>query len=148
MHTAAIVLAAGQGTRMKSALPKVMHPVCGLPMVHFAVAAALDAGCDDIVVVVGHGRELVEQYLSRAFPGARVRTTVQERQRGTGDAARVGLSAIAAGAGRALLMYGDLPLVAGADVHAVMAPLDGGQVGAGTAGAAALSLATCVVDDP
>ena len=94
MHTTtAIVLAAGQGTRMKSALPKVMHPVCGLPIVHFGVQAALDAGCDEVIVVVGHGRELLERYLATAFDGRRVRTAVQQEQRGTGDAARVGLSA-------------------------------------------------------
>src|SRR5271165_1676126 len=98
--TTAIVLAAGQGTRMKSALPKVMHTVCGFPIVHFGVQAALDAGCADVVVVVGHGRQLVEEYLAQAFPAGRVRTAVQERQRGTGDAASVGLAAAGAEATR------------------------------------------------
>ena len=89
----AIVLAAGQGTRMKSDLPKVMHRVCGVPLVHFVVQAALDAGCHEVVVVVGHGRAHVEDYLRGAFSGSRVRTAVQEQQRGTGDAARMGLAA-------------------------------------------------------
>src|SRR5580700_641408 len=91
--TSAIVLAAGQGTRMKSAMTKVMHPLCGLPIVHFGVRAALDAGCQD-VIVVGHGRVQVEEYLAGAFRGAPVRTAVQETQRGTGDAARVGIAAL------------------------------------------------------
>ena len=90
----AIILAAGQGTRMKSALPKVLHPIAGRPLLYYPVRAALDAGCDDIVVVVGHGRDLVQQYLQTAFD-SRVRTVVQEKQRGTGDAARVGVAAIA-----------------------------------------------------
>src|SRR5579885_2487217 len=88
--TAAIILAAGQGTRMKSALPKVLHPIAGRPLLHYPVRAALDAGCDDVVVVVGHGRDQVQQYLQSAFD-SRIRTVVQETQRGTGDAARVGV---------------------------------------------------------
>ena len=91
--TTAIVLAAGQGTRMKSDLPKVLHPVCGRPIVHYPVRAALDAGCDEVVVVVGHGRERVEAYLRSAF-GDRVKTAVQEKQLGTGDAAKAALPAV------------------------------------------------------
>ena len=109
--TTAILLAAGQGTRMKSALPKVMHRVCGLPIVHFGVRAALDAGCGEVVVVVGHGRQLVEEYLERAFPKERVRTVVQEEQRGTGDAARVGLAVVRSDMVRALILNGDVPLL-------------------------------------
>ncbi|MGA7124005.1 MAG: bifunctional UDP-N-acetylglucosamine diphosphorylase/glucosamine-1-phosphate N-acetyltransferase GlmU [Polyangiaceae bacterium] len=140
--TTAIVLAAGQGTRMKSVLPKVMHPVCGLPIVHFGVQAALDAGCADVVVVVGHGRKLVEEYLARAFPAGRVRTAVQERQRGTGDAASVGLAAVGAETTRVLVLYGDVPLITASDVRSVLAPLDVGP------SPVALSIATCVVEDP
>jgi bifunctional UDP-N-acetylglucosamine pyrophosphorylase / glucosamine-1-phosphate N-acetyltransferase len=140
--TTAVLLAAGQGTRVKSAVPKVMHTVCGLPIVHFGVQAALDAGCGDVVVVVGHGRESVETYLQRAFGTARVRTVVQERQLGTGDAARVGLAAVRDKTMRALVMNGDVPLVRGEDLQAVVRPLDAGE------SAAALALATCVVDDP
>ena len=101
--TAAIILAAGQGTRMKSAIPKVMHRVCGLPIVHYGVRAALDAGCGQVVVVVGHGRQVVEAYLAEAFEGQRVQTVVQERQRGTGDAARVGLGVVRSPMVRALI---------------------------------------------
>jgi bifunctional UDP-N-acetylglucosamine pyrophosphorylase / glucosamine-1-phosphate N-acetyltransferase len=139
--TTAIVLAAGQGTRMKSALPKVMHPVCGLPIVHFVVQAALDAGCAAVVVVVGHGRRLVEDYLAKTFPGGRVRTAVQEAQKGTGDAARVGLGAVGKAA-RVLVLNGDVPLLTGEDARAVAAPLDDLATGA------AVSFATCVVADP
>jgi bifunctional UDP-N-acetylglucosamine pyrophosphorylase/glucosamine-1-phosphate N-acetyltransferase len=139
--TIGIVLAAGQGTRMKSATPKVMHAIAGVPMLHFAVQAALDAGCSEVVVVVGHGREAASAYLAAAFGDARVRTVVQEVQRGTGDAARVGLEgAGGAPATRVLVLYGDVPLVTGDDLRRVLAPLD--EQGA------SLVIATCVPDDP
>jgi bifunctional UDP-N-acetylglucosamine pyrophosphorylase/glucosamine-1-phosphate N-acetyltransferase len=142
--TTAIVLAAGQGTRMKSALPKIMHPVCGLPLVHFGVRAALDAGCGEVVVVVGHARASVEEYLARAFAGEHVRTAVQAEQRGTGDAARAGLEAVAGEVPpeRVLIMNGDVPLLRADDLRAVVRPLDDG------AAPSVLSFATCRVQDP
>jgi bifunctional UDP-N-acetylglucosamine pyrophosphorylase/glucosamine-1-phosphate N-acetyltransferase len=138
--TTAIVLAAGQGTRMKSALPKVLHTIAGRPIVHYPVEAALEAGCGEVVVVVGHGRELVEAYLAKAF-GPRVRTAVQEQQRGTGDAARAGLAAVSAGAKRLLVFYGDAPLLSASDLAPVVQALDGAARGG-------LALATCEVADP
>ncbi len=138
--TTAIILAAGQGTRMKSALPKVLHAIAGRPIVHYTVRAALDAGCGEVVVVVGHGRGDVEAYLKKAF-GDRVKTALQEQQRGTGDAARAAMGAIGASAERILLYYGDVPLLAADDVAAVAKKLD-------EDGSAALALATCEVPDP
>jgi bifunctional UDP-N-acetylglucosamine pyrophosphorylase/glucosamine-1-phosphate N-acetyltransferase len=137
--TTAIILAAGLGTRMKSATPKVLHRLAGRPLVHYPVRAALDAGCDRVVVVVGHGREEVTRYLAGAF-GDRVRAAVQEQQRGTGDAARAGLVAVEEGAGRVLVFYGDVPLVTAEDLRRVTSRLDepGGDV----------AIATCVLDDP
>jgi bifunctional UDP-N-acetylglucosamine pyrophosphorylase/glucosamine-1-phosphate N-acetyltransferase len=133
-----IVLAAGMGTRMKSERPKVLHAVCGLPIVHHAVQAALDAGCSDVVVVVGQGRAMVETYLAKAFAGRPVRTAVQESQRGTGDAARAGLAVVGPEADLVLVSNGDVPLVRGDDLLAVVKGLGDGH---------ALSLATCLVDD-
>jgi bifunctional UDP-N-acetylglucosamine pyrophosphorylase / glucosamine-1-phosphate N-acetyltransferase len=142
MHTTtAIILAAGQGTRMKSALPKVMHAISGLPIVHFVIQAALDAGCDEVVVVVGHGRQAVEDHVARAFPDGRVHTALQEHQRGTGDAARAGLAAVGSQTDRVLVVNGDVPLLRGEDLKAVAAALD-------RENGPALSFATCVVDDP
>jgi bifunctional UDP-N-acetylglucosamine pyrophosphorylase/glucosamine-1-phosphate N-acetyltransferase len=138
----AVVLAAGQGTRMKSALPKVMHRVCGLPLIHFVVQAALDAGCNEVVVVVGHGRTAVEDYLRGAFSSPRVRTAVQEQQRGTGDAAQIGLWAASPGATRVFVVNGDIPLVRGEDLRSVAAALDDATPPAD------LAFATCVLDDP
>src|SRR5436305_14914540 len=96
--TTAIILAAGQGTRMKSATPKVMHAICGRPLLHYPVRAAIEAGCGEVVVVVGHGRGDVEAYLTKHFSSgsSRVKTAVQEQQRGTGDAARAGMAAVRA----------------------------------------------------
>jgi bifunctional UDP-N-acetylglucosamine pyrophosphorylase/glucosamine-1-phosphate N-acetyltransferase len=143
MHTTtAILLAAGQGTRMKSAMPKVMHRLCGLPIVHFGVQAALDAGCGEVIVVVGHGRQHVEEYLAQAFPKDRVRTVVQEHQRGTGDAARVGLAVVRSDMVRALILNGDVPLIRGEDLRRIALPASEGAT------PVALTLATCVVDDP
>ena len=144
--TTALILAAGQGTRMKSATPKVLHPMCGRPLVHYPVRAALEAGCGEVVVVVGHGREQVAAYLTKAFgegtPSAgRVKIAVQEQQRGTGDAARAGLSAISKDAERVLVFYGDVPLLEAADVAAVAQKLDEDKD-------AAVSMATCIVPDP
>jgi bifunctional UDP-N-acetylglucosamine pyrophosphorylase/glucosamine-1-phosphate N-acetyltransferase len=140
--TTAVILAAGQGTRMKSALPKVLHPIAGRPLVHYPVRAALEAGCGEVVVVVGHGREHLEAYLAKAFGATgTVKTAVQKEQRGTGDAARSGLAAVRADAERVLIFYGDVPLLTAADVAAVATILDEDT-------AAAVSIATCTTNDP
>ena len=116
----ALVLAAGQGTRMKSALPKVLHPLLGRPMISFPVQAALDAGCSRVVCVLGHGREQVSPALSQRF-GERVLSALQPEQRGTGDAARCGADALPEHAGRFLILYGDAPLITAAPLRALIA---------------------------
>ncbi|MBC8070710.1 MAG: NTP transferase domain-containing protein, partial [Deltaproteobacteria bacterium] len=85
---AAVVLAAGKGTRMGSDLPKVLHPFHGEPLVVHPVREAVAGGADPIVVVVGHGADAVEQQLRSAFGalGARLRFAPQHQQLGTGDA--------------------------------------------------------------
>ena len=107
---AAIVLAAGQGTRMKSALPKVLHSVCGLPMVSWVAQAALEGGASRVVVVLGHGRELVETHLRERF-GDVIDVAVQAEQRGTGDAARCGLEPLGDFDGEVAILCGDVPLL-------------------------------------
>jgi bifunctional UDP-N-acetylglucosamine pyrophosphorylase/glucosamine-1-phosphate N-acetyltransferase len=110
MTLTAILLAAGQGTRMKSDKPKVLHELCGRPMVHYVVQAAFDAGAGDVVVVVGHGRDAVSASLTAAF-GDRVRIAVQEKQLGTGDAVRSAMPAIRADAEQIMILCGDTPLL-------------------------------------
>lgn len=95
---------------MKSALPKVMHEICGRPMIDYVVEAALEAGSHDVVVVVGYGRDELAAHLGQTY-GSRVRTAVQEKQLGTGDAVRAALPALDAKAEHVLILYGDTPLV-------------------------------------
>ncbi|MDP9762602.1 bifunctional UDP-N-acetylglucosamine diphosphorylase/glucosamine-1-phosphate N-acetyltransferase GlmU [Deinococcus enclensis] len=103
-----VILAAGQGTRMKSALPKVLHRVAGRPMVSWAVKAARELGAREIVVVTGHGAERVEQELA----GSGVRFARQEQQLGTGHAFLQGAAALGShGDADILVLYGDTPLL-------------------------------------
>lgn len=145
--TTAVILAAGQGTRMKSSLPKVLHAICGRPLLHYPVRAAMEAGCEEVVVVVGHGRDRVEHYLATAFGTSAtsstscVKTAVQEQQRGTGDAAKAGLGAVRAEAETVLVFYGDVPLLTAEDVAAVVRRLHEDPD-------AGIALATCTTDEP
>ncbi len=139
-RTSAVVLAAGFGTRMKSTLPKVLHRSCGLPLVHYPVRAALEAGASEVIVVVGHGREHVESYLREAF-GARVKFALQDKPCGTGDAARAALPALAADCERVLVFYGDAPLVGAADLAKIAEALDENPT-------SPLAMATCTLADP
>ena len=104
--TAAVVLAAGQGTRMRSRLPKVLHPLAGRPMLDHVLAALAEAGVEQRVVVVGHGAEQVEAALD-----GRATTVRQEPQKGTADAVRIGLEQIATGTQQVVVAMGDAPLV-------------------------------------
>ena len=81
---AVIVLAAGQGTRMKSRLPKVMHPLAGKPLVWHALAAAAGLDPRQLVVVLGHGRDDVTAFLTASTDLPPVMTAIQEVQHGTG----------------------------------------------------------------
>jgi len=102
---AAIVLAAGQGTRMRSRIPKVLHPLAGRPMIDHVLDALAGAGVARPVVVTGHGAEAVEQRLAGRATAVR-----QEPQRGTADAVRIGLSGVDERAERVLVTMGDVPL--------------------------------------
>ncbi|MBK8255784.1 MAG: bifunctional UDP-N-acetylglucosamine diphosphorylase/glucosamine-1-phosphate N-acetyltransferase GlmU [Polyangiaceae bacterium] len=115
----AVVLAAGQGTRMKSPLPKVLHALAGRPMIHYVIDAALAAGAADVVVVTGHGRDQVEAYLAKTF-GERVRTAVQAEQRGTGHATQIALEKVAPEADLLLLLCGDTPLLDGGELASLV----------------------------
>jgi bifunctional UDP-N-acetylglucosamine pyrophosphorylase/glucosamine-1-phosphate N-acetyltransferase len=95
---------------MKSALPKVLHPVCGLPMVAHVVNAAKRAGATRIVVVVGHGREAVEKDLAARY-GSEVTTAVQSEPKGTGHAALSAMPALADYEGTVVVLAGDTPLL-------------------------------------
>ncbi|RUW20373.1 NTP transferase domain-containing protein, partial [Mesorhizobium sp. M4B.F.Ca.ET.013.02.1.1] len=76
-----VILAAGEGTRMKSALPKVLHPIAGLPMVAHVVKAAEAAGSGDLALVIGHGADEMRKAAQKFAPNAE--TFVQEKRLGT-----------------------------------------------------------------
>jgi bifunctional UDP-N-acetylglucosamine pyrophosphorylase/glucosamine-1-phosphate N-acetyltransferase len=103
---AIVVLAAGKGTRMKSDLHKVLHPIAGRPMVEHLMASAAELSPERQVVVAGHGREQLEAAL-----GGRATIAVQEPQLGTGHAVQQAQAALAGFTGDVLILYGDVPFV-------------------------------------
>jgi bifunctional UDP-N-acetylglucosamine pyrophosphorylase/glucosamine-1-phosphate N-acetyltransferase len=121
---AAIVLAAGEGTRMRSALPKVLHPIAGRSLLGHAVHAVAALSPGELVVVVGHGREQVGAAVAELADelGRPVRAAVQDMQLGTGHAVRCALDALPAGLdGAVLVSYGDVPLLETATLAELLA---------------------------
>ena len=114
---AVIILAAGEGTRMKSALPKVLHPLCGRSMLGHAMAAARDLQPERLVVVVGHARELVSAHVAGEAPEAR--TVIQDYQGGTGHAVRTVIETVGLIPGQVIVTYGDMPLLRAATLDAL-----------------------------
>lgn len=112
---AAIVLAAGLGTRMKSKTPKVLHTICGRPMIDWTNQAAQAVSPDRTLVVLGRGVEEVHQVLSQS-----VEAVLQEEQLGTGDAVRACEQALSGFDGDILVMYGDTPLVTGEELEGLL----------------------------
>ena len=106
---AVIVLAAGEGTRMRSRIPKVLHSVCGRSILGHALAAAGGLGPQRLVVVAGHGREQVSAEAVRLAPDVRV--VVQDRLGGTGHAVRMVTEALDVMPGIVVVTYGDMPLL-------------------------------------
>jgi bifunctional UDP-N-acetylglucosamine pyrophosphorylase/glucosamine-1-phosphate N-acetyltransferase len=106
MKTTSVILAAGQGTRMHSDLPKVLHPVCGVPMISHALAAVKSASSETPVVIIGHGAEAVREFLA-----GNARCVVQEPQLGTGHAVMQAESILAGKTDLVLVTYADMPLL-------------------------------------
>ena len=106
MNRFAVVLAAGQGTRMKSKLYKVLHPVCGKPMVEHVVDQLDQLKLENIVTVVGHGAEKVRDQL-----GTRVEYVLQEEQLGTAHAVMQTQDALSTKDGVTIVVCGDTPLI-------------------------------------
>jgi len=102
-----LILAAGQGTRMKSDLAKVLHPLCGKPLVEHVVRSAQKAGVARTVVIVGHQADKVKESLK----GLEVEFVLQTEQKGTGHAVMQALPVIQNFAGELLVLYGDVPLI-------------------------------------
>ncbi|MEV8635985.1 bifunctional UDP-N-acetylglucosamine diphosphorylase/glucosamine-1-phosphate N-acetyltransferase GlmU [Streptosporangium sp. NPDC051023] len=106
---AVIVLAAGEGTRMKSKTPKILHELCGRTLVDHMLTAARGLEPGRLIVVIGHERDRVEAHLSGSSPDALA--VVQAEQKGTGHAVRVVLEAVGTIEGTVLVTYGDTPLL-------------------------------------
>lgn len=108
MKITAVLLAAGQGTRMKSELPKVLHPLCGKPMLWHVLESLKEVTTEKPVVVVGHGAEPVTDFL-----GDSARTVLQEPQLGTGHAAMQAESLLRGKTDLVIVSYADMPLLRG-----------------------------------
>jgi bifunctional UDP-N-acetylglucosamine pyrophosphorylase/glucosamine-1-phosphate N-acetyltransferase len=133
----AILLAAGHGKRMKSERAKVLHEVCGQPMIRYVVEAVRGAGAKTIVVVVGYGADQVRQALA-GEPDVHFAT--QERQLGTGDAARACRPLLNGYSGPALILVGDEPLIRPEPLADLLARREAER--------AACLLGTAIVPDP
>ncbi|WP_018391162.1 bifunctional UDP-N-acetylglucosamine diphosphorylase/glucosamine-1-phosphate N-acetyltransferase GlmU [Ancylobacter sp. FA202] len=119
-----IVLAAGEGTRMRSAQPKVLHAVAGRPMVSHVLDAALAAGAAHVAVVIGPDHDKVAAEVRRVAPQAEV--FVQAERRGTAHAVLAARAALERGFDDVVVMYGDTPLVRPDTLAALRAPLTDG----------------------
>jgi bifunctional UDP-N-acetylglucosamine pyrophosphorylase/glucosamine-1-phosphate N-acetyltransferase len=135
MKITAVLLAAGQGTRMKSDLPKVLHPLCGKPMIWHVLEALKEAATEPPVVVVGHGADAVTKYLSDS-----ARTVLQEPQLGTAHAAMQAESLLGGKTDLVILTYADMPLLRGETFRRLV---DAQRLNPGP-----LSLLTVIADDP
>ncbi|MGH2915363.1 MAG: bifunctional UDP-N-acetylglucosamine diphosphorylase/glucosamine-1-phosphate N-acetyltransferase GlmU [Solirubrobacteraceae bacterium] len=130
-----VILAAGQGTRMRSAVPKLLHPLCGRPLVSWPVRAARDCGAARVVVVDSPQRPLAPAL------GEGIEVAVQERPLGTADAVRAALAALSdASVGPVIVINGDAPLVTAQTLR--------GLADAHARNGAAATIATMVLDDP
>ena len=108
MKVTAVLLAAGQGTRMKSSLPKVLHPLCGKPMLWHVLEALKSAATEKPVVVIGHGADAVKKYL-----GDSADCVLQEPQLGTGHAAMQAEALLRDKTDYVIVTYADMPLLRG-----------------------------------
>ena len=121
---AAVILAAGQGTRMKSALPKVLHKVGGRPMVDWSVALARAVGCERIIVVCSPDGQAVQEHISSTLGQDAI--AIQDPPLGTGHAVRAAQDALAGFEGQLVVLYGDTPLIPNEAVEALFAELEQG----------------------
>ena len=115
---AVVILAAGEGKRMKSSRSKLLHEVAGYSMLSYAVTAATAVQPEHVVVVVGHLRDQVEEHLAEIAP--HVLIAVQEEQLGTGHAVQVALGQLADLDGDVIVTYGDVPMLTGETLAALL----------------------------
>jgi bifunctional UDP-N-acetylglucosamine pyrophosphorylase/glucosamine-1-phosphate N-acetyltransferase len=134
-----LILAAGKGTRMRSAKAKVLHTLLGAPMVAYPVDRARELGAAPVVAVLGHQIDEVTRSLQERFGGDAVIVVEQKEQNGTGDAVRLGLRPLSSFEGLVLILYGDTPLLRSETLKALVA--EAKKTGG-------LAMLTSVVPDP
>lgn len=138
-HLAVVVLAAGEGTRMKSAKPKVMHEIAGLPLLGHALATASSLGAAHVIPVIRYKKELICEYIRAFYPGVTI--AEQDDVPGTGRAVECALDALPVDFnGAVIVTSGDVPLL---DVATLESLLD-----AHLAGGYAATILTAIVEDP
>jgi bifunctional UDP-N-acetylglucosamine pyrophosphorylase/glucosamine-1-phosphate N-acetyltransferase len=137
MSLSAIILAAGKSTRMKSRKPKVLHEICGRPMLDYVLRACYDAGVERVTVVVGHGKDEVIQ---RFGDDKRIHWIEQTEQLGTGHAAKVCEPELRKSSGDVLIMAGDGPMIRAEILRTLLQAHRDDK--------AAASMATAILDDP
>ena len=138
-HLAVVVLAAGEGTRMKSAKPKVMHEIAGLPLLGHALATASSLGAAHVIPVIRYKKELISEYIRAFYPGVTI--AEQDDVPGTGRAVECALDALPVDFnGAVIVTSGDVPLL---DVATLESLLD-----AHLAGGYAATILTAIVEDP
>ena len=133
MKLSVVILAAGQGKRMKSTLPKVLHPLAGRPLLKHVIDVAQSLQPGDVMVVYGHGGDVVRETLK----AEKVAWALQAEQKGTGHAVQQALPALKDDS-LVLVLYGDVPLIQRGTLEALVK----------LAGAKSMSLLSMVVDDP
>ncbi|WP_333789203.1 bifunctional UDP-N-acetylglucosamine diphosphorylase/glucosamine-1-phosphate N-acetyltransferase GlmU [Parolsenella catena] len=131
-NATAIILAAGEGTRMKSNHAKVSHKILGKPMIRWVADAAIAGGCGRVVIVVGSHADEVRAIAEAAYAGsdARVECVEQTERLGTGHAVKVALEATGIDAGPVVVLNGDLPLVTAETIRAFAESVSDGKAAA------------------
>jgi bifunctional UDP-N-acetylglucosamine pyrophosphorylase/glucosamine-1-phosphate N-acetyltransferase len=135
MKVTAVLLAAGQGTRMKSRVPKVLHPLCGQPLIQYALEVVGHASDDSPVVVIGHGADQVKEFI-----GHSARCVPQEPQLGTGHAVQQVESLLKGKSDYLIVCYADMPLLRGETLKRLV-EMQGKNPGP-------ISMLTVTADDP
>ncbi|HZN69125.1 MAG TPA: NTP transferase domain-containing protein [Tepidisphaeraceae bacterium] len=137
MAPIAVILAAGKSTRMKSKCPKALHEVCGKPMLQFVLDACYEAGCQRVLLVVGHGKDEIIAHFGR---DERIQWVEQAEQLGTGHAARVCEPQLRQHHGDVFILTGDAPLIRGEVLRTLLRTHREEHANA--------SMATAILDDP
>jgi bifunctional UDP-N-acetylglucosamine pyrophosphorylase/glucosamine-1-phosphate N-acetyltransferase len=126
MNTTCVILAAGQGKRMRSKIPKVLHEVCGEPMIWYPVSLALSRDWSPVVVISKQGGN-VRAFLEGRF-GEKVRFGVQDPPLGTGHALMSVREQFHGSGSKAIILYGDVPLLSGEHLDALLRGAEGTSV--------------------